>query len=105
MAKDKESEGKVSLFGYDPMQTPEEIIDADKDIDRKEAFNETEKRVMAIIPRYFSDQKKRKPTSSSSSSGGKGFSQEIKITPDNIKVETKGENSLEGRDEERERED
>ena len=47
------SKDKVSLFGYNPTETPEEIIASDKDEKRKEAFKEAYKKVMQIIPSYF----------------------------------------------------
>lgn len=104
MAEKSETKDKISLIGYDPVQTPEEIIAADKDNDRREAFKEAYKKAMSYAPIFLEQKRKPKPASSS---GGKGFSQEIKITPENVKIETKGEASLEEKEEEkgRERED
>ena len=31
---------KIGFTSYDPVESPEEIIEKDKDIDRKEAFRE-----------------------------------------------------------------
>lgn len=100
----KESKDKLSLFGYDPTETPEEIIDADKDIDRKEAFREAYKKVMQIIPDYFIN-KKRKKNSTSSNSGGRGFTQNIIVTPENVKVETNKDIVQEEKEQDREREE
>lgn len=99
----KEAKDKVSLFGYDPTETPEEIIDADKDIDRKEAFKEAYKKVMQIIPDYFINKKKKNGTASSG--GGKGFSQNIIVTPENVKLETNKEIVQEEKEQEKEREE
>ena len=52
MAKEKQK-NKVTLLGYDPVETPEEIIEKDKDQDRNKAFRESYKRVMQIIPYFF----------------------------------------------------
>lgn len=101
MSDNKETKDKMSLTGYDPVETPEEIIAADKDIERKEAFKEAYKIAMTIVPNYFLTKKKRKPNSSGT---GGGFSQEIKITPESIKVETKGENSFKGKEEQKQKE-
>ncbi len=98
----KEEKSKVTLLGYDPVETAEEIIDGDKDIDRKTAFKEAYKIVMQIIPEYFIKQKrKRKP---GTSGGGTSFTQNIIITPENTKIETNeiGEKQAE---EEKEREE
>lgn len=102
MAKEKEGKNKVSLLSYDPVETPEEIIDKDKDIDRRAAFRDAYKKVMSIIPEYFIKQtRKRKP---GTSGGGTSFTQNIIITPENTKVETK-EISENQREEEKEREE
>lgn len=101
MTGKKETKEKISLIGYDPVQTPEEIIASDKDSARREAFKEAYRKAMSYAPIFLDQKKKPKP---SSSSGGKGFSQEIKITPENVKIETKEETSLE-EEKGRERED
>lgn len=101
MSESKETNDKMSLTGFDPVETPEEIIASDKDSERREAFKEAYKKAMTIVPNYFLMPKKRKPNSGSS---GGGFSQEIKITPESIKVETKGENSFEGKEEQKQKE-
>lgn len=98
----KESKDKVSLFGYDPTETPEEIIDADKDIERKDAFKEAYKRVMQIIPDYFINKKRKK---NGTSSGGSGFTQNIIVTTENAKIETNKEVVKEVKEQEREREE
>ncbi len=104
MVKEKESKNKVSLLGFDPVETPEEVINTDTNTDRKEAFREAYKKVMKIIPEYFLTQrKKRKGTGASG-----GFAQNIVITPENVKVETtevqKVEEQKETEREDRERE-
>ena len=104
MSKEKENKSKVSLFGFDPVETPDEIINADTNTDRKEAFKEAYKRVMQIIPEFFMSQKKKKKGTGSSG----GFTQSIVITPENVKVETteieKPEEQKETEREDRERE-
>lgn len=102
MAGKNKTKEKVSLIGYDPVQTKEEIIAADKDSARREAFKEAYRKVMSYAPIFLDKKKKPKPASSS---GGKSFSQEIKITPENVKIETKGEVSLEEEEKGREREE
>lgn len=101
MPESKETNDKMSLTGFDPVETPEEIIAADKNSERREAFKEAYKKAMIIVPNYFLSPKKRKPNSSGT---GGGFSQEIKITPESIKVETKGENVIQGKEEEKQKE-
>ena len=83
--EEKSKKQKVGLFNYDPVETPEEIIDADKDLDRKEAFKETYKRVAKIIPEYFMTQKKKRKNTSS---GGTAFSQNIVVTPEKATIQT-----------------
>lgn len=102
---DNMSKDKVSLFGYNPTETPEEIIASDKDEKRKEAFKEAYKKVMQIIPSYFLEKKKKK--NGGATSGGKGFTQNIIVTPENVKLETKGEKHQEEhqKEEDREREE
>lgn len=77
---------KTTLLGFDPVETPEEVIEADKDIERKEAFKETYKRIAKIIPEYFMTQKKKRKNSTS---GGTAFSQNIVVTPDKVTLQTK----------------
>lgn len=86
MAKEKDTKNEVTLLGYDPVETPEEIIDSDNNDDRKDAFKQAYKKVMQIIPDYFmTARKKRKGTGAS---GGNSFTQNIIVTTDNIKLET-----------------
>lgn len=101
MAQSKKKSKKVHLLSYDPIETPEEIIAADKDQNRREAFRETYKRIAKIIPGYFmaEQNRRRKPTSG----GGTSFSQKISITPEKTTLETK-EVVNEERQEEKERE-
>ena len=99
MAKEKNNE-KVSFLGFDPVETADEIIDSDKDVERKEAFKEAYKRVMRIIPEYFLTGKRRK---GSASGGGNAFTQNIIVTPENVKLETKEQN-IEEIDKENEKE-
>lgn len=101
MSKGKKSKDKLNLVGYDPVESPEEIISSDKNIDRREAFRETYKRVMMIVPEYFIKKKKKK--AGSTSSGGNSFTQNIVITPENVKLETKENEVSVEREEEREK--
>lgn len=102
MSKSKKSKDRLNLVGYDPVESPEEIISSDKNIDRKDAFKEAYKKVMMIVPEYFIKKTKKKKAGSSSS-GGNSFTQNIVITPENVKLETKeNEVSIE-REEEREK--
>ena len=102
--EEKEKENKVSFLGFDPVETPEEVINADKDVERREAFKETYKRIAKIIPEYFmSQRKKRKNTTS----GGKAFSQNIIVTPDKATIQTKevgNEENAKSQEQEKERE-
>ena len=103
MAKEKQK-NKVTLLGYDPVETPEEIIEKDKDQDRNKAFRESYKRVMQIIPDYFLEQRRKRKRKNGTTGGGTSFTQNIVITPENVKIETteKGEQVQE---EEKEREE
>ena len=98
----KEKKEKISLTEYDPVETPEEVIEKDKDVDRKEAFRETYKRIMKIIPEYFTEQRKRRRNNNS---GGSAFSQSIVVTRDKVTLETKETEKHEEKQEERERDD
>lgn len=102
MAQSKKKSNKVHLLSYDPVETPEEIIAADKDIKRKEAFQETYKRIAKIIPEYFTT-KKRKNTTSGGGTARSPFSQNIVVTPEKVTLETK-EVVQEEKQEEKERE-
>ena len=93
---------KISLTSYDPVESPEEIIEKDKDTDRKEAFRETYKRIMKIIPDYFLEQRKKRKNATS---GGTAFSQSIVVTPEKVTLQTKEVEKKEQIQEERERED
>lgn len=101
MSKGKKSKDKLNLVGYDPVESPEEIIGSDKNIDRREAFRETYKRVMMIVPEYFIKKKKKK--AGSTSSGGNSFTQNIVVTTENVKLETR-ENEVTSQEREEERE-
>ncbi len=85
MAEEKKKD-KATLFGFDPVETPEEVINADKDIERKEAFKETYKRIAKIIPEYFMSQRKKRKNATS---GGTAFSQNIVVTPEKATIQTK----------------
>ena len=101
MAKEKDTKSKITLLGYDPVETPEEIIDSDHDGDRKDAFKQAYKKVMQIIPDYFmSARNKRKKAGAS---GGNSFTQNIIVTTDNIKIETNEVDKKEQEKEEKER--
>ena len=102
MAKEEKTIEKISLLGYYPIETAEEVIDADKDVERKEAFKETYKRIMKIIPDYFISMQKRRKTGTSSSGG---FTQSIIVTQENAKIETKEETKKEVQKQEKERAD
>ena len=103
MAEEKKNEKreKYKLPEYD-VELPEDIIAADKDTARKEAFKETEKRIKKIVPSYF-EVKKKKPTGGTS--GGTAFSQSIVVTQDKAVVETKEVKQTETEKEDRERDD
>ena len=92
---------KFNLTGYDPVETPDEVIASDKNTERKEAFFETYKRIMKIIPEYFIEQRKKRRNGSS---GGSAFSQSIVVTPDKATIETTGIEKHEEIQEEREEE-
>ncbi len=100
MAKEKTSKEKVSLVGYDPVESPEEIINSDKDTKRKEAFKETYKRIATIIPEYFMTMRKRRK---GSGAGGTSFSQNIVVTPDKVTLQTKEVEKTVEKEEEKER--
>lgn len=98
----KKTSDKMSFFGSDNVESPKEIIDADKDTDRKAAFKDAYKRNMQIIPGYFT--KKKPKGSTSESSGGKSFTQNIIVTQEGVNLETNKNVEIE-LDEEKERED
>ncbi len=81
----EEKKKKISLTNVDLVETPEEIISADKDLKRKEAFAETYKRIATIIPEYFMTQRRKRKNGSS---GGTSFTQNIVVTPDKVTVQT-----------------
>lgn len=87
MSKEKGTKKKVSFLGYDPIETPEEIINTDKNVDRRDAFKEAYKVVMKIIPEYFLT-KRKKRKAGSGASGGNSFTQNIIVTTENVKIET-----------------
>lgn len=88
MAYQKNEKNKMSFTGYDPVESPDVVISSDKNNERKKAFADTYKRVMQIIPEYFISQRKKRKNASSSS-GGNNFSQNIIVTSENVKIETK----------------
>lgn len=85
------SKDRITLLSYDPIETPEEIIEKDKDNTRKEAFLEANKRVAMIIPEYFKKEqkKKRKNSTSGGTAFSQKFSQNIVITPEEVVVQAK----------------
>ena len=87
MAKRKK-EKKTKLLGYDPVESPEEIIKKDSNLERRKAFLETYQRVAKIIPEYFMNQMKKKKNGSGASGGGTSFSQNIVVTPNKVTVQT-----------------
>lgn len=99
MAEDNKR--KVTFLGNDGVQDPEMIIDSDKNDNRKKAFHEAYKRAMQIVPDYFMVRRKRKAGSTASG----GFSQNIIVTPENVKVETRETEQEVTEDKDRERED
>lgn len=99
----KENKKKVTLLGSDGVQDADLIIASDKNNERKEAFREAYKKAMRIVPDYFMTIGKRKRKAGSTSSGG--FSQNIIVTPENVKVETKEVQQEVTEKEDRERED
>lgn len=103
MSKGKKSKDRLNLVGYDPVESPEEIIGADKNIDRKEAFKQAYVKVMMIVPEYFINKKKKKKNGAGGSSGGNSFTQNIVVTPENVKLETKETVTEQEREEEREK--
>lgn len=86
MAKGNKQKSKGSFLECDNIETAREIIEADKNTARKKAFLEAYEKNKLIIPTYFINSKKRK--NASSSSGGNTFSQNIIVTPENVKLET-----------------
>ena len=82
---EERSKEKMSLTSYDPVETPEEVINSDKDTKRREAFKEAYKRITTIIPEYFMSQRKKRRNATSG--GGTSFSQNIVVTPDKVSVE------------------
>lgn len=97
---DKKKE-KISLTKYDPVESPEEIIEADKDIKRRKAFDEVFKRIDLFAIKLGLLPNRKKPTSG----GGTAFTQSIVVTSEKATIETKEINKKEEKQEERERED
>ena len=96
---EKDNKEKVGLTSYDPVETPEEVINSDKDTKRREAFKEAYKRIATIIPEYFMSQRKKRKNGSTS--GGTSFSQNIVVTPEKATVQR---NEVEHKEKENERE-
>ncbi len=90
---DKKNEEKISLTSYDPVETPEEIINSDKNTKRREAFKEAYKRITTIIPEYFMSQRKRRKNAAGA--GGTSFSQNIVVTPEKVTIERNEEKHTE----------
>lgn len=79
---------KENLLNYDTtVESPEDIIAADKDENRRQAFREAYKVIAKIIPEYFMTQRKKRKNSSSS--GGTAFSQNIVVTSEKATLQTK----------------
>lgn len=100
MTKENGAKDKVSLLGYDPVETAEEIINKDTNMERKKAFHDAYKVVMQRFAELFVNPKRKK----TSTSGGTAFSQNIIITPEQVKIETNKEFVQEEKQEENERE-
>ena len=101
MSEDKKKE-RISLTKYDPIESPEEIIAADKDIKRRKAFDEVFKRIDLFAIKLGLLPNRKKPTSGG---GGTAFTQSIVVTPEKATLETKEVTQKEEKQEERERED
>ncbi len=85
--KNNKKRRKENLLTYDlTVEEPEDIIAADKDENRKNAFKEAYKVIANIIPEYFITKRKKRKNSSS---GGTSFSQNIIVTADKATVQTK----------------
>ena len=93
---------KISLVSYDPVESPEEIIAADKNKARREAFQKAYKVIVNIIPGYFLELRKR---NNKASGGGTSFTQSIVVTPEKVTLETKETQEKGELQEEKERED
>ena len=98
MADNNKDKNRVTITSYDPVEEPEDVIAADKDNERKEAFKETYKRIMTIIPEYFMTLRKKRKTGSAG-----GFSQSIVVTTDKAMVETKEMSEQENQNEKEEK--
>ena len=98
MENNKENIDKVTITSYNPVEDPDDVIAADKDNNRKEAFRETYKRIMNIIPEYFMTLRKRRKNG-----GTGGFSQNIVVTPEKVTVETKEVDAQEKQNEKEEK--
>lgn len=86
--KNNKKRRKENLLTFDlTVENPEDIIAADKDENRKNAFKEAYKVIANIIPEYFITRRKKR--NNSSSSGGTAFSQNIVVTADKATVQTK----------------
>lgn len=92
---------KMNFLSPDLVESPREVIDSDKNNDRKIEFANSYKKIMQIIPEYFLKKKKKK-AGTSSDSGGSSFAQSIIITNEIAKIET---NNLQNEKEDREREE
>ena len=89
---ERNNKEKLSLTSYDPVETPEEVINSDKDTKRREAFREAYKRITTIIPEYFMTQRKRRKNATGA--GGTAFSQNIIVTPEKVSIERKEEKQV-----------
>lgn len=97
----KNNEKKINLLSEDDITTPEEIINKDKDVDRREAFKKAYENIRLIIPTYFMTNRKRKKSSGNAG----GFSQQIVVDVNQAKIETKMEETHNQEKENREREE
>lgn len=107
--KNKEKR-KENLLTFDTsVEDAEDIIAADKDIERRTAFQEAYKRIAKIIPEYFLAQRKKRKNGAT---GGTAFSQNIVVAPDKVTLQTKEteesskeeENNAQAMEEQKERE-
>ncbi len=103
MAKDKKAE-KMSVFGSDNVSSAEEIIAADKNVNRQKDFREAYQRIKLRFPHLFLEPKSKK--NGNATSGG-SFTQNIIVTSEKVKVETKEVTNKEAtmEDKDRERDD
>ena len=102
MAKEKKE--RVSITKYDPVEDPEDVIAADKDVDRREAFKKTYEVIAKIVPNYFMEQRRKRKNGTSGGTALNPFSQKIIVTPEKTTLETKEVKAEESKDMKKEKE-